>query len=105
MPHGHCYMWNPELLRLHLFTDLAIGVSYIVISATLIFFVIKAKRDIAFSWIFVCFGLFITACAATHFMEIWTLWTPLYWLSGGVKLVTAAASVVTALALPRRALP
>ena len=100
MSHGHCYMWNPELLRLHLFTDLAIGVSYIVISATLIFFVIKAKRDIAFSWIFVCFGLFITACAATHFMEIWTLWTPLYWLSGGVKLVTAAASVVTALALP-----
>jgi len=100
MPHGYCYLWNPELVRLHLLTDLAIGVSYIVISLTLVFFVIKAKKDIAFSWIFVCFGLFIIACAGTHFMEIWTLWTPLYWLSGGVKLVTAVASVVTALALP-----
>jgi PAS domain S-box-containing protein len=100
MPHGHCYLWNPGLVRLHVLTDLAIGLSYIVISLGLIFFVIKAKKDIPFSWIFACFGLFIVACAGTHFMEIWTLWTPLYWLSGAVKLVTAVASVATALVLP-----
>jgi PAS domain S-box-containing protein len=33
-------------------------------------------------------------------MEIWTLWQPQYWLSGGVKVVTAVASVATALLLP-----
>jgi PAS domain S-box-containing protein len=33
-------------------------------------------------------------------MEIWTLWTPVFWLSAGVKIVTAAASVITAVALP-----
>jgi light-regulated signal transduction histidine kinase (bacteriophytochrome) len=34
-------------------------------------------------------------------MEIWTLWTPTYWLSGAIKAVTAAASVPTAILLIR----
>ena len=33
-------------------------------------------------------------------MEVWTLWTPVYWLSGGVKSVTALASLLTAIVLP-----
>ncbi len=33
-------------------------------------------------------------------MEVITLWKPVYWLSGYVKVVTAVASVMTALALP-----
>jgi PAS domain S-box-containing protein len=49
---------------------------------------------------FIAFGAFIIACGATHFMEVWTLWTPVYWLSGAVKVVTALASATTALALP-----
>jgi signal transduction histidine kinase len=32
-------------------------------------------------------------------MEAWTFWTPLYWLSGYAKLITAIASVATAVAL------
>ena len=100
MPHGHCYLWVAGLIRLHLLTDLAIGLAYIAISCTLAYLVSKAKKDIPFSWMFLCFGLFIIACGATHLMEIWTLWVPLYWLSGIVKLVTALASVATAIVLP-----
>jgi sigma-B regulation protein RsbU (phosphoserine phosphatase) len=48
---------------------------------------------------FVCFGVFILACGATHMMEVWTLWHATYWLSGAVKLVTALASVPTAILL------
>lgn len=33
-------------------------------------------------------------------MEVVTVYTPLYWLSGYLKLITAAASIITALALP-----
>jgi PAS domain S-box-containing protein len=33
-------------------------------------------------------------------MEVWTLWTPVYWLSGAVKFVAATASVLTAIVLP-----
>src|ERR1700680_2019963 len=100
MPHGICYLWDPALIRLHLLSDLMIGLSYVAISLGLVYFVRQAKKDIPFSWIFLGFGVFILACGATHFMEVWTLWTPVYWLSGAVTVVTAAASVVVALVLP-----
>jgi PAS domain S-box-containing protein len=99
-PHGFCYLWLPSLVSAHVVSDLLIGLSYVAISATLGFLVWKARRDLPYSWMFVAFGAFIVACGATHFMEIWTLWTPVFWLSAGVKIVTAAASVITAVALP-----
>lgn len=100
MPHGHCYLWQPGLVRLHLGSDLLIGVSYVAISVMLAVLVRKARRDIPFGWAFLAFGVFIVACGGTHFMEMWTLYHPHYWASGFVKLVTAVASVGTALLLP-----
>ncbi len=58
------------------------------------------RKEIPFSWMFLAFGTFIIACGFTHFMEMVVLWKPLYWLSGDLKLLTAMASVVTAIALP-----
>jgi signal transduction histidine kinase/CheY-like chemotaxis protein len=100
MPHGHCYLWQPGLVGLHLVSDTLIGLAYLGISMTLVFLVYRARTDIPFHWMFLAFGAFILACGATHFMEVWTLWTPSYWLSGNVKLVTAVASVTTAVVLP-----
>ena len=59
----------------------------------------RKRVDLPFSWIFVLFGIFIVACGSTHWMELWTLWRPDYWLAGFVKAFTAAASVPTAIAL------
>lgn len=95
MPHGYCYMWKPGLVWLHVVSDALIALAYFSIPFTLIYF-IRKRRDVPFNWIFACFGLFILACGATHAMEIWTLWHATYWLSGGVKLITALASVPTA---------
>jgi signal transduction histidine kinase len=100
LPHGFCYLWNKPLLWMHLTSDLLIGVSYVVISFALAALVHRARRDIPFHVLFVAFGLFIITCGFTHFMEVWTLWRPVYWLSGGVKVVTAVASVATAAAMP-----
>jgi PAS domain S-box-containing protein len=100
MPHGMCYLWNPALVRLHLVSDLLIGLAYVAISVMLARFWFRARQEIPFSGVVLGFGVFIIACGATHFMEVWTLWTPMYWLSGAVKAVTAAASVAVALALP-----
>jgi PAS domain S-box-containing protein len=99
-PHGYCYLWLPSLVSTHVISDLLIGLSYVAISTTLVFLVWKARKELPFSWMFVAFGAFIVCCGATHFMEIWTLWTPVFWLSAGVKIVTAVASVATAVALP-----
>lgn len=100
MPHGHCYLWNPWLVRLHVGSDMAIGLAYVAISLTLTYLVYQARRNIPFGWMFLLFGTFIIACGGTHFMEVWTLWRPEYWYSGNVKLLTALVSVGTALALP-----
>ena len=100
LPHGFCYLWDPRLLWTHFWSDLLIGLSYVTISFSLAYLVHKARRDIPFSVAFVAFGLFIITCGLTHFMGLWTLWEPVYWLEGGVKVVTAAASVATAIAMP-----
>ncbi|HSR95722.1 MAG TPA: PAS domain S-box protein, partial [Kofleriaceae bacterium] len=100
MPHGHCYLWRPGVVWLHLISDALIALAYATIPFTIVHFV-RRRRDLPFSWMFVCFGVFIIACGATHVMEIWTLWVPMYWLAGIVKAVTAAASVPTAVLLVR----
>ena len=97
-PHGFCYQWNAALIWLHVVSDMLIALAYFSIPIALIQFVRK-RRDIPFGAMFVCFGIFITACGATHLMEIWTLWVPSYWFSGAVKVVTALASVPTAVFL------
>jgi len=100
MPHGYCYLWNSHLVWLHVISDLLIALSYFAIPAMLLWFVRK-RRDLPFHWLFVLFGIFIVACGMTHLMEVWTLWHADYWLSGGIKAVTAAASVLTAVMLVR----
>ena len=100
MPHGMCYLWQPGLIWVHVISDSLIAMAYCVIPATLIYFV-RRRRDIPFHWMFLCFGVFIVSCGATHAMEVWTIWHGSYWLSGGIKAVTAAASVPTAFLLVR----
>src|SRR5579859_5914736 len=99
MPHACCYQYNPRMIWLHVVSDLFIGLAYVSISATLAYLVYRARREIPFHWMFLAFGLFIVSCGFTHFMEIYTVWHPMYWLAGCVKVVTGAASVVTAVAL------
>ncbi len=98
MPHGYCYLWNPGLVWLHVLSDAAIALAYFSIPVTLIHFARK-RRDLPFQWMFVLFGVFIVACGSTHVMEVWNLWHADYWLAGVVKVITAAASVPTAILL------
>jgi PAS domain S-box-containing protein len=100
MPHSFCYLGNPTLITTHMVSDLLIGIAYVVISLTLLYLVRSSRGGIPFHWMLLAFGTFIIACGATHFMEVLTLWVPAYWISAYVKVVTAAASVATAIALP-----
>ncbi|WP_228013541.1 hybrid sensor histidine kinase/response regulator [Nostoc edaphicum] len=98
IPHGHCYLWQTNLVWLHILSDAFIALAYYSIPATLFYFVRK-RQDLPFDWIFLLFSGFIVACGTTHLMEIWTLWHPTYWVSGFIKAVTATISVITALEL------
>jgi PAS domain S-box-containing protein len=97
MPHIHCYLAKPELVWTMFITDMMIGIAYVAISITLWALIRRIK--LPFNVVVACFGLFILACGLTHFMEVWTLWHPIYWWSAAVKAVTAIASVGTGIYL------
>jgi PAS domain S-box-containing protein len=98
MPHGYCYLWNRGLVWTHVLSDSLIALAYLSIPITLIYF-IRKRRDVPFNWMFFSFGVFILACGATHMMEVWNLWHANYWLAGTVKVLTALASLSTAILL------
>jgi C4-dicarboxylate-specific signal transduction histidine kinase len=99
MPHGHCYLWNPSLVWTNVITDMLIGLAYVGISLSLYGLIRKIR--LPFSAMVLSFGVFIGACGATHFMEVWNLWYPDYWISAFTKVVTAIASVATGIWLVR----
>lgn len=99
MPHRHCYLDTPRMLWLQGLSDFLIGAAYMAISAALTYLVYKAYKDLPFMPLFLAFGLFIFSCGWTHFMEVWTLWNPTYWLSGVIKGITALASLITAVGI------
>lgn len=99
MPHGYCYMWNPEILWLHILSDLLIALSYYSIPVGLIIFVRKRTDLNSFKSVFWLFILFIFFCGTTHVLSIYTIWTPAYRLSGFIKAITAVVSLVTAVLL------
>jgi len=98
MPHGHCYLWKPALLGIHVISDMAIFLSYSAIPIALAVFARK-RKDLPFGWVFILFGVFIIACGFTHLLAVVTVWQPIYWVAGMVKVLTAIASVLTAIVL------
>ncbi|AEA72019.1 putative incomplete histidine kinase [Pseudomonas brassicacearum subsp. brassicacearum NFM421] len=100
IPHGHCYMWRPDLLWTNVIADGLIALSYVTIPFTLLYFIHK-RKDVPFDWMLAAFGVFILACGTSHVMEILTIWQPYYWLTALVKVITAIASVITAILLVR----
>jgi signal transduction histidine kinase/ActR/RegA family two-component response regulator len=100
MPHGQCYLWQTDLLVLHAVADSLIALSYLAIPLVILYF-IRKRQDVPFRPVFLMFGAFIVACGTTHLIEVWTIWQPVYWLSGWVKAFTAVISIATAFALVR----
>ncbi len=97
-PHGYCLLWQPELIWTHVIADALIAAAYFSIPIAIVRFV-TGRKDIEFSWIFWLFALFIVACGTTHLMAIWTLWNADYGWEALIKVVTAIASVGTAIVL------
>ncbi|MGQ4645924.1 ATP-binding protein [Lyngbya aestuarii] len=96
--HGHCYLWQSNLVGLHVVSDALTAIAYYSIPIGLVYF-IQQRKDMPFKSIFGLFSLFIIACGTTHLIEIWTLWYPAYWVSGFIKAATALISCYTALSL------
>jgi two-component system NtrC family sensor kinase len=51
IPHGHCYLWKPGLVWLHIIADAGIALAYAWIPLTLVY-IVKKRQDIPFDWLF-----------------------------------------------------
>lgn len=96
MPHGHCYLWLPEILWTHVTSDAIVAIAYYSIPISIIAFVRK-RQDVDFKMVPVLFSAFIFLCGTTHIVSIFTVWNGYYGFQGMVKAATAIVSIFTAI--------
>jgi signal transduction histidine kinase len=97
-PRWFCGNWSDGHGWLHVSSDLATFGAYMAIPCVLAFFVIR-RKDLPFPRIFWLFAAFIFSCGAVHLVEAIIFWSPVYRLSGLMKLVMATISWATVFAL------
>jgi len=99
MPHGHCYLWQPDILWTHVLSDAAITLAYYAIPVILGIVLYKRRQNIPMAEIVALFVAFIFLCGTTHLVRIYVTWYPAYQLEGWVKAATALVSIATAIVL------
>lgn len=99
MPHAFCFVGRKDLILLHVMSDLGIALAYFMIPLTLLYFLRRYRRRMSFNWAIVLFAAFILLCGISHVLGIVTIWSPVYYLQGWVKALTAVVSLATALAI------
>lgn len=97
-PHGYCLLSDPALIWTHVIADGLIAAAYFSIPLVL-WRLIAQRPDLKFGWMLGLFAVFILACGFTHVMGIITLWVPAYGWQALVKVLTALASIGTAILL------
>jgi len=63
LPHGSDFLWNKDLLTLHVVSDTVIFIAYLSIAATLALLGYRERRKMPLGWLIVAFVLFIVVCA------------------------------------------
>jgi two-component system, NtrC family, sensor kinase len=98
MPHGHCYLWQSEILWTTVVSNALIALAYYSIPLALLVFV-RRRKDVHFPFIFKLFSCFIAACGTTHLINTWTIWHPVYRVEAMALLFTGLVSVATSVAV------
>jgi chemotaxis family two-component system sensor kinase Cph1 len=100
LPHRACLFLRPDLIVLHVGSDILIAVAYFAIPVILLYFYRKrGHAEPLLRRVLLCFAAFITFCGVTHVISAITMWIPLYYLEGVVMLMTGVVSAATAILL------
>ncbi len=98
--HGFCLLWQPGLIWTYALSDAGIALAYFSIPVAL-GFIARRRRDLVFRPLLFLFAAFILLCGATHWIDVVTLWVPIYGVEAVVKVATALVSLFTAIVLWR----
>ena len=98
MPHGHCYFWEPAIMWSHAISDTIIALAYFIIPLSLVQ-IVRKRDDFTYRWMLVLFAAFIIGCGLTHVMDVINIWEPFYRIDSAIRILTAIASIGTALML------
>lgn len=90
IPHGHCYLWQPGLVWLHLVSDTLTAMAYYSVAIAIVYFT-NQRPDLPVKTVTLLIGYFFVfaLCGTTHLMGVVTLWYPIYWVSGILKASNA----------------
>src|SRR5579871_2539629 len=91
-PHGFCLLWQPGLIWTYALSDAGIGLAYFSIPLAL-GVIARRRSDLVFRPVLLLFAAFILLCGATHWLDVVTLWAPIYGLQALVKATTAVVSI------------
>ena len=96
-PHGACFLWEPWILYPYLVGNLMIGLAYFAIPVVMLrLFPIHVRalnKDFIVLTFFYC--LFILFCGLGHFVKIFTVFHPAYYLESWIDVFTGIISVIS----------
>lgn len=98
VPHAVCFLWKPDLIAMHVGSDLVIATAYFAIPAMLFTLLAVATKHVRLIGWFIAF---ILCCGVTHILDAITIWSPIYYLQGWIKILTACVSIGAAVHLYR----
>lgn len=96
MPHGHCYLWQPDILWTHVVSDALIAASYISIPVSIAIIARRKSHSPSYA-VAMLFAAFIVLCGLTHVFNIYVIWNPAYEFQSYIKGMTAMVSLATAI--------
>ena len=96
MPHGHCYLWRPDILWTHVAADVIIALAYIMIPIAIAYLFYRQRQSANLS-VALLFAAFIVLCGLTHLFNIYVIWYPAYEVQSYIKGLTAIVSMVSAI--------
>jgi chemotaxis family two-component system sensor kinase Cph1 len=91
----YCGTWTDFHGWLYILSSLVICSAYFLIPVSLLYVLMKRKKDLAFPHLFTLFSLFILSCGVTHFFDAMVFWLPLYRLHALFLFITAVVSSIT----------
>ena len=97
MPHIYCYNYKSSLIWTMAITDVLNGLAYLFISLSLYFF--YKKIHLPFLFIFLTFECFLFFGGMTHFMDVYALCRPSFWLVAFFKTMTLMTAIIAAINL------